>query len=349
MRLLTGDEISDTLLNLSRQDARKLLDALSGAMASFTVQQSKSSKEQSIHQPLRTVIQTAQNNTTLVMPVSDSSTTAVKVATVPANGPIQGAVTIYAATGQLLGVLNAAEITAFRTALASMTMLTRWAETVGGVEKREMVVFGAGKQAEWHVRLALLLVDEIQKVTVVNRTTKRLDDLERDTFGPLKISHSNVEFGCLAMDANDYEFRMADSLSAATVVCCCTPSKEPLFSSKQLMSGHSKPRFLSLIGSYKPDMQEVDTETIRLAGKVWVDSREACGEEAGELIRAKIGKEDLVEAGELFRENAIVRLDPAASLTVFKCVGYALMDLTIAEALLDVAASKGLGTTIDNF
>ena len=49
------------------------------------------------------------------MPVSDTSSTVVKVATVPAKGNIAGAITIYSGqTGELEGVLNAAEITAFR-------------------------------------------------------------------------------------------------------------------------------------------------------------------------------------------------------------------------------------------
>lgn len=54
-------------------------------------------------------------NTVLAMPVSDTSSTVVKVATVPAKGNIAGAITIYSGkTGELEGVLNAAEITAFR-------------------------------------------------------------------------------------------------------------------------------------------------------------------------------------------------------------------------------------------
>ena len=49
------------------------------------------------------------------MPVSDTASTVVKVATVPAKGNIAGAITIYSGeTGELEGTLNAAEITAFR-------------------------------------------------------------------------------------------------------------------------------------------------------------------------------------------------------------------------------------------
>ncbi|KAK5175012.1 Basic amino-acid permease [Saxophila tyrrhenica] len=348
MQLLTGDEISSILRELSEQDARQLLNALSTAMAAYTAQQNSQSNDKSIHQPLRTVIQTAKGDTTLVMPVSDSSTTTVKVVTQPAKGSIQGAITVYSAVGELLGVLNAAEITAFRTALATMTMLTRWAATVESAGRREMVVFGAGKQAEWHVRLVLLLVEGVKKVTVVNRTKDRLELLKEKTLDQLEKAYPNVEFASLVMDAEDYVSELEACLSAADIVSCCTPSREPLFSSKQLGADGSKPKFLSLIGSYKPEMQEVDTDTIRLAGKVWVDSREACLDEAGELIRAKMGKDNLIEAGELFAERATVALDPNARLTVFKCVGFALMDLTIAQNLLDVASSKGYGSTINN-
>ena len=98
-------------------------------------------------------------------------------------------------------------------------------------------------------------------------------------------------------------------------------------------------------------MQEVDTETIRLGGRIYVDSKEACAEEAGELIRVNRGPEDLIEVGELYARDGQekVGLGDGKELTVFKCVGMGLMDLVIAQALLDIAAYEKVGTVLGHF
>lgn len=352
MRLLTGTQISDILRNLTQDDARTLLDALSTALATFTAQQSGSRDGSSLHQPMRTVIQTSRGHTTLCMPISDENTTAVKVATVPKSGDIQGAITLYSDVGELLGVLNAAEITAFRTALATMTVLTRWMEGTANVEDRHLVVFGAGKQAEWHVRLALILVPNVTKVTVINRSKGRVDKFREAVLDPIAAAQGKIEFEVLSMESSeDYALDIRKRLLGASIICCCTPSKEPLFPSNDLQDSNSpvSKRFLSLIGSYKPEMQEIDIATVQMAAQIVVDSKEACLEEAGELIRAKKTKDDLVEAGELFDDQGGIKIGSDNALTIFKCVGFALMDLTLAQALLKMAEEKGAGSVIDSF
>ena len=347
MRLLTGPEISTILRDLSKENATRLLDALAKGLATYSSEKIKQ-EDPSIHQPLRTVIQTREKNTVLIMPVSNTSTTSVKVATVPHQGDIKGAITIYNAVGELQGVLNAAEITAFRTALATMTLLVRWKAPASP----DLVVFGAGKQAEWHIRLALLLVPGIRNVIVINRSRQRLEQFEKAVIPELKSSYSGVQFDSLSPEANDnYQAQMSEYLADANIVCSCTPSTEPLFTAEGLQASSSSPKFLSLIGSYKPEMQEVDTDTIRLGGKIYVDSKEACAEEAGELIKAELGPDDLVEVGEIYSRDGKekVGLEGGKELTVFKCVGMGLMDLIIAQALLDIAADQKVGTVLEDF
>lgn len=352
MRLLTGPQISTILRNLTQQDARTLLEALSTALATYTAQKAGSTTAQTLHQPMRTVIQTSQGHTTLFMPISDEQTTAVKVATVPKSGDIQGAITLYSDVGELLGVLNAAEITAFRTALATMTVLTRWVEGSEEVRDRHLVVFGAGKQAEWHVRLVLLLVPNVTKVVVINRSKGRLDRFKESVLDEIGATYGDVQFETLCAESSEsYTEDVRKRLYEASIICCCTPSKEPLFPATNLSDSNSpvKKRFLSLIGSYKPEMQEIDTETVQQASQIIVDSKEACLEEAGELIRAKKTKEDLVEAGELFDSKGRSTINSDNALTIFKCVGFALMDLTLAQALLNMAEEKGEGSVFESF
>ncbi|KAK3706358.1 hypothetical protein LTR37_012736 [Vermiconidia calcicola] len=310
MRILTGTEVSSLLRDLTSQDARRLRDSLSSGLAAYTKQeQSSKSETKLIHQPPRPVIQTKDHDTTLVMPVSNTSTTSVKVVTVPRNGDIQGAITIYSPLGVLQGVLNAAEITAFRTALATMTILTRWKAP----DALNVVVFGA-------------------------------------VFATLREAYPEIEFEGIAT-ANT-PAQVGTRLVEADIISCCTPSTEPLFTAKELQHGSSKSRFMSLIGSYKPSMQEIDSATLKLAvSKILVDSKAACLEEAGELVSAGLGPDDLIEIGELFSKdpNGDENVGSEDALTIFKCVGFGLMDLIVSQALLEMAEDAGTGTVLDGF
>ncbi len=78
-----------------------------------------------------------------------------------------------------------------------------------------------------------------------------------------------------------------------------TTSSRPVFDGKLLKEG----MHINAIGSFKPEMQEVDEETIRRS-RVFVDSLKACLEEAGDLIiplkKGLIQKADiLAELGEV--------------------------------------------------
>lgn len=351
--LVSGKELSPMLRGLTAEQCRLLLDALSSTLGSLVAQEGQPDSEKTIIQPLRNHITTKEQNTTLFMPSSDSSCTGIKVVTVPRRGgPIDGTITIFAPEGQLIGMLSAAEITAFRTALATMTLFTRCVS----LKKRNIVVFGSGNQAEWHLRLALKLVpQDIQKITVINRGRQRLEQVDKNVLSPLRQSHPAVTMKSLAKEGtSDYDAQLRSELAQSDVIFCCTPSTEPLFPNAYLQpeAGQApKQRFISLIGSYKPHMQEIDSDTLLSGGKVWVDSKEACLEESGELIRAKVAPDQLIEVGELFypgKEVEQVHV-PGGSNVVFKCVGMGVMDLVVGKTLLQIAKETGIGAPIEGF
>ena len=149
----------------------------------------------------------------------------------------------------------------------------------------------------------------------------------------------------------------------ADIICCATPSTTPLFPSEWVRPG----THAILVGSYTPQMAEVDSALIRRARVVLVDSRSACAVEAGELIAADVSQTDMVEVGELIR-RAPVRDDenswawePNASrvaevlsagtgdVTIFKSVGIGAQDVAIAVATVEQAMEMGIGTMVPNF
>lgn len=282
------------------------------------------------------------------MPVSDTASTAVKVVTVSKTG-IQGTINVFTPEGRLIGLLVAAEVTAFRTALASMTLFAR----CSSLSKENVVVMGSGRQAEWHARLALLLYPEqIRRLTFINRGRKRLEEMEADVFADLRKRYPNLNLTSFAKeDTPDYDQRLLSELCASDVIFSCTPSTEPNFKFSALQA-QPKQRFISLIGSYKPPMHEIDTETLLSGGgKVYVDTKSACLEEAGELITANLTENDLVEMGDLLGTlgpDESIKI-PDGQNVIYKCVGMGLMDLVVGKTLLDIGKEQNVGTHVDGF
>jgi len=124
-----------------------------------------------------------------------------------------------------------------------------------------------------------------------------------------------------------------DAVSAADLISCATLSDKALIHGKWLKPG----QHLDLVGSFTPEMQEVDSEVISIA-KVVVDTYAGALAESGELIKAikegVISKEDIVaELSELIKREKIGR-NNENEITLFKSVGASLEDLTAAELVL---------------
>ncbi|KAL5000087.1 hypothetical protein BDV10DRAFT_163329 [Aspergillus recurvatus] len=377
MYLLPELAVAQLLRRLTRPQCISFLRTLDTALLTVSAQ-SSTPDEHLVHQPLRTAITTKDNNLSLFMPVSNTSSTGIKIVTASQSHGIIGVINIFSPKGELLGLLSAAEITAFRTALAVMSLFVRVSgsgiqrERIvilgSGIQRERIVILGSGRQAEWHARLALLLCPgEVRRVAFVNRGRKRLEELEEDVISDLKTTCPDVEFTTLSKEGNDdYEEHLRDELARSDVIFSCTPSTEPNFPYSYLAglgtgasAGSSKARFISLIGSYRPHMQEIDTETLLSGGgTVYVDSREACLEESGELIRAGMKGDQLVELGELYQgqglgENEDEEPQPVKVAegrnVVMKCVGMGIMDLVTGKKLLELGRERGIGVEVDGF
>jgi ornithine cyclodeaminase len=99
---------------------------------------------------------------------------------------------------------------------------------------------------------------------------------------------------------------------------------------------------INAIGAFKPEMQEVDEEMI-LRWRLFVDSREACLEEVGDLIiplkKGLIGQADIqAELGEVIAGKDPGRRNPQ-EITYFKSVGNAVQDISVAQAVVQRAAA----------
>lgn len=268
---------------------------------------------------------------------ASSSTTAIEppqsLASAQSTTP-KGSLTLFDKDGHPRALVNAEEITAFRTALAS-TMLFKKRHNV-----HDVVIFGAGKQAYWHIRLALLLRGtDMHHLNIINRDFDRVHQLLQTLYSPYEQStqlnldpedvpsyrQSHVEselprpkIQILTPSHGEYNRLLKATIRASSVIFFTTPSTVPLFPAEILTNpeGRKKGRYLAAIGSYKPHMVEIHPDILKQnvapehghrhfhkhaaqGGAVVVDSVEACLKESGEVIQAGLHPHELVELGEL--------------------------------------------------
>lgn len=199
-----------------------------------------------------------------------------------------------------------------------------------------------------HLIPKLIFPDDAPKIAVFTRGGA---DSAQERLGAL---FSSVEFHSL-----DDRAKVEELLRESDAVFCCTPSTEPLFPRAWLKTTS----YVSLIGSYRPDMVEVEPELLKEEGwGVVVDKKEACWVESGEIIRSGIKEERVEELGEVWgRFMGGDRVDGKGEGdrgeleerykggVVFKCVGTAVMDLVAGQEVVRWAREKGVGMEVDGW
>jgi ornithine cyclodeaminase/alanine dehydrogenase-like protein (mu-crystallin family) len=277
---------------------------------------------------------------TLVMPgyLSDSESLVVKVVSVHDRNAERDlprinaiVVVIDPATGQAVAAMDGGYLTALRTGAASGAAT----DLLARQDAEVAAVIGAGAQARAQA-LSLTAVRPVKRIWIYSRRREQVDEMIaeiRPQLGP------SIEL--LAADSPSQAVR------EALVVCAATTSSIPVFDGAELRPG----AHVNGVGSYRPEMQEVDCATLRRASKIVVDSREAAMAEAGDLIvaigRGEIRPSDIyAEIGEVAAGFKPGRQDDD-EITYFKSVGNAAQDVAVAQAVYLRALQEDIGIEID--
>ncbi|MDI6845998.1 MAG: ornithine cyclodeaminase family protein [Candidatus Saccharicenans sp.] len=229
---------------------------------------------------------------------------------------LQGLVLVFdAVNGTPLVALDAAFTTAMRTGAAGGVA----AKYLARQDSKVVTLFGAGPQARTQLEAVCALL-QIEKCYLVSYQDPREESFAREMGEKLKIE--------VIITAD-----RKSAVEQADVIICATTSRTPLFDGTWLRPG----AHITAIGSFKPEVRELDSETVRRA-KVYVDSREAAREEAGDLIipvREGVFAWDKIEAelGEVIAGEKNGRETPE-EITLFKSVGLAVQDAVVAVGVL---------------
>jgi alanine dehydrogenase len=218
-----------------------------------------------------------------------------------------------AETGELEAVLDAAAVTALRTAAAGVIA----AETLG-CSGGSTAVVGLGVNGAETARMLLARGS-----------------------APLVW---DVDPGRLAATAGELGARPAESLEealAADVVVTVTPGREILFRTGSLRPG----QHVSLMGADGPGKAEIAVEELARA-RVFCDDWEQAshgGELAAAVEAGLLRREDVSQLGDVLAGDAEGRADDN-EITLFDSTGLAIQDLAIARAALGEAAGLELPT-----
>jgi len=226
---------------------------------------------------------------------------------------LQGFTILFdAENGLPLAIMDANFLTALRTGAAGGVAVKYLARK----DARVVTLFGAGPQARTQLE-ATCSLRGIEKCFLISNGDPREEDFAREMAGSLGIS---------IMITGDKKTAVENS----DIIITATNSRVPVFDGKWLRPG----AHITAIGSFSPEVRELDSETIRRA-KIFVDSLTAAREEAGDLIiPASEGimnwEKAVSEIGEVIAGERKGR-ENSDEITVFKSVGLAVQDAVVAR------------------
>ena len=290
--------------------------------------------------PLRTRLSIPNSEAlSLFMPAfvnsQDGNALAIKVVSLfPTNPPrglayIQAAVLVFdAETGRAIALLEGGSLTAIRTGAASGAAI----DLLARADSKMVAVFGAGAQGRTQLEAACS-IRKIETAFIFDPNPEKAQVFAKEMQGKLE---KDIRVAANAKEA----------IENADIICTATTSLKPVFNDEDVKTG----THISAVGSYTPDMQEVPSETLQRA-KIFVDSRTASLEEAGDLIkptRAGLFDESHIrgELGEVVLGKVSGR-ESQEEITYFKSVGVAVQDAMAAQVALNNARKMKLGTEVD--
>ncbi|MDP6635373.1 MAG: hypothetical protein QGG42_10770 [Phycisphaerae bacterium] len=324
------------LLFLSADDARRALpmpDAVEAMKQAFAeLSAGQAIVPQRIHMPLPHA-----GGDVLFMPAAgiDAGQISMKIITLFEGNHAKGLPFIHALIvlvdgldGRPLAIMDGAMITAIRTGAASGAAT----DLLARANSETVAVFGAGIQAQTQLE-AVCAVRPIVRASVFDSNTLAAMEFETEMSERLGIPVTAAS----SARAN---------LAEADIVCTATTSETPVFDDADLTPGVH----INAVGSYKPLVREIPSETV-VRARLVVDETTAILEEAGDLLipinEGLIGPSHIcAELGQIVSGDKTGRRNDD-EVTLFKSVGIAIQDLAAAGRILTNARRDGLGTELD--
>lgn len=263
------------------------------------------------------------------MPASLPGAVGMKWVNVHPENPAKGLPTVMAIliyndpdTGYPLAIMDASEITAFRTA-ATSTIASKY---LARKDSRTLGIVGAGYQAYHHIKAheELIKFKEILVSDITPRAVGRLID----SLPNLPLRACSIE-----------------ETVKADIICTLTPSHQPVVQKKWLIPG----THINAVGADAEVKEELEPSILEEATVVVDDLRQAinCGEINVPVAKGLFKKEQIYATlGEIITGTKSGRTNDEM-ITVFDSTGLAIEDIAVARLLYEKARQKGTGLLIN--
>jgi ornithine cyclodeaminase len=256
------------------------------------------------------------------------------VSLIPRNKPPQysshlGLVLLFEVEhGQPVALLDAAEITAIRTAAVSGLATRLLARADAG----DLALLGAGEQARSHLE-SMLVVRNLRRVRVWARKRDKAAAFAKSESAKHKVTIEVAE-------------TPREAVTGADLICTVTKAREPILDGEWIAPG----AHLNVVGSSVATAAEIDTAAV-VRSQFFVDYRSSTITEGGEYLRAlRVGaitpEHIRAEIGEVANGSKVGRNSPD-EITLYKSLGIAPQDLASAHFVLQRARERGVGQVID--
>jgi alanine dehydrogenase len=262
------------------------------------------------------------------MPASLPGAAGMKWVNVHTGNPAKGLPTVMAviiyndpATGYPLAIMDATEVTAFRTAatsaIASKYLARKDSQTLG--------IVGAGYQSYPHI---------VAHVQHFKFKEIRVFDVSKKTVAKLIESLPNLPLK---------EYSLEETVKS-DIVCTLTPARQPVVKKEWLLPG----THINAIGADAEGKEELEPSTLNNAMVVVDDLRQAS--HAGEInvpVSKGLYKKQQIYAtlGEIITGRKTGRTDNRI-ITVFDSTGLAIEDIAVARFLYEKAREKDIGLSV---
>ncbi len=236
-----------------------------------------------------------------------------------------------AETGKPLAIISANHLTALKTGAASAVAT----EYLARREAAVLSIIGTGVQARTQLA-GIQLVRPLKEVRVYDVNQRKA-----------------TEFVMYVEEIrnNDYAIEIVDDsescVNGADIVTTCTTSHVPVFSGSSIKEG----THINAVGSFTPQMQEIDSTTVVTANKIVVDSVDTAWEVAGDLIVPL--HENRIEKSKIHGElgdivsGKISGRDDKDEITIYESIGFSALDIAVAVAIFNAALRNDCGINVN--
>lgn len=236
-------------------------------------------------------------------------------------------------TGETCSFMDGTYLTRLRTGAVSGLAT----EILSRKDSKIFAVIGTGGQAQGQIEAVLTVRPEIELVKVYDLNTERakacaeqMTELFKGKF-PAKFEAASSS---------------AEAVKDADIITTITIAKDPVFDGKLVKKG----AHINGVGSYTPELSEIDEYIITHADKIYMDTTDAL-EESGDFIKPinkGIFSADKItgELGAVINGDVIGR-ESDDEITFFETTGSAVLDIVTAQRIYEKAIEKGVGQFIE--